>query len=286
MYQQVLNLIRWDKPIGTWLLFIPCSWSILLASSVHPVEPMRILYLLALFFLGAFIMRSAGCIVNDMWDRELDAKVERTRERPLASGALALRQAFLLLILLLLMALLIVVQLPLGVFWLAVMALPLVALYPLMKRITFWPQAFLGMTFNFGALMGWMAVTETLHPNSWLLYGAGIFWTLAYDTIYAFQDKKDDMAVGIKSTAVYFQHYPKKVVGIFYMISICFYSLALTLAGADIKALGLIVMVNLWIIYRLTRWRPEDPASCRNYFKSSHLEGFSLLIPIFLNYLS
>jgi len=190
-----LRLMRMDKPIGIWLLFFPAAWGMLLAPA-----PLR-WDLLALLLLGATITRAAGCIINDLTDRKLDAQVERTRTRPLASGEIPVRDAWVLLFVLAFNALLLALVLPVQVVWLALCVVPMIAAYPWMKRLTFWPQAFLGLTFNFGALIGWAATGQPLAMAPVLLYAGCFFWTLGYDTLYAVQDMPDDASVGIKSTA-------------------------------------------------------------------------------------
>lgn len=191
-----LRLIRLHQPVGIWLLFWPCAW----AWAVF--APMQSWGLLVLFWLGAFAMRSAGCVMNDVWDKELDAKVSRTATRPLASGELSIKQAFMCLLGLLVVAF--AVALTLGaqaILW-GALALPLVVAYPLMKRVTWWPQMFLGLTFNWGALLAAAVITHGWPPPAaWWLYAAGVCWTLGYDTLYAVQDVHEDAAAGIKSTA-------------------------------------------------------------------------------------
>ncbi|HET6158853.1 MAG TPA: 4-hydroxybenzoate octaprenyltransferase [Dongiaceae bacterium] len=193
------RLARLDRPIGTWLLLFPCWWSIALAAEPDHWPD---LWLMALFGIGALVMRGAGCTVNDIIDRDIDAKVARTAARPLASGRLSLTQAFAFLGLQLAIGLVILLQLSATAIWLGVASLILVAVYPFMKRITWWPQAFLGLTFNWGALVGWAAVRDEFAWPPVLLYAAGFFWTLSYDTIYAHQDKEDDTLIGVKSTAL------------------------------------------------------------------------------------
>ena len=188
-------LARWDRPIGTWLLLWPCWWSVALA----PGRPAW--WLIPLFGIGAVAMRGAGCVINDLTDRDLDARVARTRERPLASGRLGVPQALGFLALQLLVGLLVLLPLNGPAVGVALASLPLIVIYPLMKRITWWPQAFLGITFNWGALVGWAAATGGLAAPALLLYAAGFFWTLGYDTIYAHQDKADDALIGVRSTA-------------------------------------------------------------------------------------
>ncbi|KAM0061456.1 putative 4-hydroxybenzoate polyprenyltransferase [Helianthus debilis subsp. tardiflorus] len=196
------HLARLDKPIGTWLLAWPCMWSITLAASPGHLPDFK---MMALFGCGAFLLRGAGCTINDLLDRDIDTKVERTKSRPIASGALTPFQGVSFLGLQLLLGLGILLQLNNYSIILGASSLLLVFSYPLMKRITFWPQAFLGLTFNWGALLGWSAIRGSLDPAIVLpLYLSGVFWTLVYDTIYAHQDKEDDKIVGVKSTALRF----------------------------------------------------------------------------------
>lgn len=191
--QPYMYLMRLDRPIGTWLLLLPALWAILLTGGTWQF--------IALFAIGAFVMRGAGCVVNDLWDRDLDGQVERTATRPIPNGDVTPRQALIFLAFLLLIGLVILLQFNTLTMMLGVVSLVFIGVYPLMKRITWWPQAFLGLTFNFGALIGWSAVTGELPWQAWALYAAGFFWTLGYDTIYAMQDRKDDMMIGIKSSA-------------------------------------------------------------------------------------
>ncbi|MGF1474896.1 MAG: 4-hydroxybenzoate octaprenyltransferase [Geminicoccaceae bacterium] len=190
------ELGRWDRPIGAWLLFWPCAWSVALVPA-----PVHWWYLL-LFALGAFVMRSAGCTVNDLVDRKLDAQVERTRNRPLASERLSPIAALAFLAANALIGLGVLICFNVTTIVIGLASVPLILVYPFMKRITYWPQAFLGITFNWGALVGWTSIAGELQLPALLLYLAGIAWTLGYDTIYAHQDKEDDALIGIKSTAL------------------------------------------------------------------------------------
>lgn len=194
------SLGRWDRPIGTWLLLWPCLWSTALAA---PASAPPDVALCALFGVGAFAMRGAGCTINDLWDRDIDRQVERTASRPLASGALSVAQAIGFLGVQCTAGLGVLLALPPYAVGLSFASVPLVAAYPLAKRITDWPQAILGLTFNWGALVGWAAVHGECHWVAVLpLYASGIGWTLLYDTIYAHQDKADDARVGVRSTAL------------------------------------------------------------------------------------
>lgn len=197
-------LMRLDRPIGTWLLLLPSWWSLTAAMAGAPtaVSFGRWLWLMGLFAVGAVVLRGAGCTINDILDRDLDAQVERTAHRPLACGAVSVRQAVIFLAAQLLVGLLVLVQLNKQTVVMGCCALLLVGVYPMMKRLTYWPQAWLGITFNWGALLGWVAVTQSLAAPPLVVYLAGIAWTLGYDTIYAHQDKADDVTVGVKSTAL------------------------------------------------------------------------------------
>ncbi|KOC66330.1 4-hydroxybenzoate polyprenyltransferase, mitochondrial [Habropoda laboriosa] len=200
--QPYLKLIRMDKPIGSWLLFWPCGWSIAMAAAPGALPDLQ---LLTIFGIGAFIMRGAGCIINDMWDQDIDGMVARTKDRPLVTGEISPLQSLIFLGSQLTLGLLILLQLNLYSIILGASSLVLVILYPVMKRVTYWPQLILGMTFNWGALLGWSAVHGSCNWSVCLpLYTAGICWTLLYDTIYAHQDKVDDVILGVKSTALKF----------------------------------------------------------------------------------
>jgi 4-hydroxybenzoate polyprenyltransferase len=256
-----LRLGRFDKPVGIWLLLWPCWWSLILARAD--------VGLFLLFGIGATAMRAAGCVVNDIVDRRLDAAVERTRDRPLASGELALPQALGFLGLLLAIGLAVLVQLGIEAIALGAAALPLVALYPLMKRITWWPQAFLGITFNWGALLGWTAATGSLAWTPILLYAAGIAWTLGYDTIYAHQDKEDDAAVGIKSSARLLGERTRPWLGAFYAVALVGIALAGVAAGLGwtyVIALAPAAAQLAWQVARVDLDRPPD---CHAKFRSN-----------------
>jgi 4-hydroxybenzoate polyprenyltransferase len=259
-----LRLMRLHQPVGIWLLLWPCWWSLALAS--HGLPPLR---LLLLFALGAIFMRSAGCIINDIADREFDKQVERTKTRPLASGEISLGAAITLLLLLLSAGLGVTLALgPVVMLW-AVLSLPLIIMYPLMKRISWWPQLFLGFTFNWGALMGWAAVAGTVGLPAILLYSGGIFWTLGYDTIYAHQDKADDARVGVKSTALRLGKNTKRAVGIFYLATVIFWTLAGWSAGKGMGLFAALALAELHFCWQLCKVNLDDPASCRRVFMSN-----------------
>lgn len=263
------RLARLDKPAGIWLLFWPSAWAITLASNgAGWVE-------LALFLFGALCMRSAGCMVNDLADRKFDRAVERTRTRPLASGEVIPREAYMLIALLLTLSLAIVTQLPIEVFYLACVSLPFVAAYPFMKRITWWPQAFLGLTFNFGALMGFAAITRDVPTEAWLLYAAGFFWTLGYDTIYGHQDKADDVKVGVKSSSLRLGTRTKPFVALCYLLTL----LLLVMASHTISPLWLLVAAALgWQIWST---QIDVPATCMRAFKANQWVGGLIWLVLF-----
>jgi 4-hydroxybenzoate polyprenyltransferase len=276
-FRPYARLMRLDKPIGTWLLLLPCWWSLALAAPKFPD-----LWLMFLFALGAIAMRGAGCIVNDITDRNLDKLVARTATRPLASGEVQLWQAIVFLIALLLIGLGILLCLNNFTVWLGASSLILVFLYPLMKRITWWPQLVLGFTFNWGALLGWSAVTGTIGLPTLPLYIAGIFWTLGYDTIYAHQDIKDDITVGIKSTARLFGEATLPWVGLFYAIAILFLMLTGVSAGLGKSYYIVLTGAALFAAFQLFIWRMNDPDNCLKRFRANRDFGLIILAAIII----
>jgi 4-hydroxybenzoate polyprenyltransferase len=271
------RLARLDRPIGTWLLLFPCWWSVALAT---PPGHWPSLYLLILFGIGALVMRGAGCTVNDMIDRDIDAKVARTATRPLASGQLSMAQAWRFLALQLVLGLIILLQLSWTAIWLGVASLVLVAIYPLMKRITWWPQAFLGLTFNWGALMGWAAIRDEVAWPALLLYAAGFFWTLSYDTIYAHQDKEDDALIGVKSTALRLGKDTKT-----WLIGFDLAMLVLLVASFATAGIGWPAYLGIVAIAFHLRWQASDvdldnAEDCRDKFRSNRWVGWILLAAI------
>ncbi|WP_374368271.1 4-hydroxybenzoate octaprenyltransferase [Dongia sp.] len=275
-----LRLARLDRPIGTWLLLFPCWWSVCLAAAPGQGPDLR---LLTLFAVGAIVMRGAGCTINDIADRDFDAKVARTANRPLASGALSLKQAFAFLGLQLGLGLLVLLQFPLNAIWLGVASLVLVAAYPFMKRITWWPQAFLGLTFNWGALLGWAAVTGGLSAAPVWLYAGGIFWTLFYDTIYAHQDKADDALIGIKSTALRLGTQTKPWLFGFGALTIVCFSLAMITSGSGWIAYIGLAGVLIHLFWQLHDVDLDDAKDCLNKFRSNRYVGWILLFGIVLD---
>ena len=267
-------LARWDRPIGSWLLLWPCWWGMALAS------PWPDPWQMALFAIGAVAMRGAGCVVNDLADRDLDARVERTRHRPLASGRLGVRQALVFLALQLLIGLMVLLTFNSFTIGLAFAVMPLVLVYPLMKRITWWPQATLGLTFNWGALVGWSAVTGGLSAPAVVLYAAGFFWTLGYDTIYAHQDKADDALVGIKSSARRLGEATVPWLWAFYGITLALLALAAVLRGTGLLLIPALALVALHLAWQIRTLDIDDPASCLRRFRSNREVGLLVFLAL------
>lgn len=276
------RLARWDRPTGTWLLLLPGWWSIPLGWSAAPeTSAAEIPWLFLLFGIGALAMRGAGCTVNDLWDRDFDRKVARTATRPIASGAVSVKQALVFLVLQLLVGLAVLVQLNPLCWALGVGVLVLVFTYPLFKRVTYWPQFVLGLTFNWGALMGYAAVTGTLGWEAVALYVAGWFWTLGYDTIYAHQDKEDDVLIGVKSSALALGDRTRPFLYRMYGVTI-----ALTGLSGWIAGLGPLFWLGLLIGAAHLAWQAlsvdlDDPKACLATFKSNRDYGL-LLVLVFL----
>lgn len=273
-----LKLGRFDRPTGIWLLMLPGWQGIALAGAMQGELP-DWRWLIA-FFLGAALMRAAGCAYNDIIDRDIDAKVFRTAERPVASGQITVRQAWAFVIACCLISLAILLTMPPIAIALGVGSLALVAAYPFMKRITWWPQAWLGLTFNWGALLGFAAVTGDLQVPALLLYAAGVFWTLGYDTIYAIQDLEDDALAGVKSSARRLGAATPKAVLAFYVVAF-----ALALTAAWVGGLGPLflppaALFGLHLSRQAAQVRVEDPAGALALFKSNSLAGLALFLAL------
>ncbi len=264
-----LLLARLDRPVGIWLLFLPGAWGILLGRAPW-WDTIR---LLILFAIGSAVMRSAGCVVNDMWDRDLDRQVRRTAARPLASGALHMRHALVFLATLLLAGLCVLLQLNRMAQALAASSLLLVALYPLAKRVTWWPQLVMGFTFGVGAPVGYAAATGRLDGAWWAIYAAAIAWDLGFDTIYGFQDMEDDALIGVKSTSRLFARQPRLFVGACYAATV-----ALLAAAGMFAHLGpwfrlLLILPAAALAWQVARLAIADPARCLGLFRSNREAG-------------
>ena len=270
-----LRLARADRPIGAWLLLWPSWWSLALANPRTSHLPY-----FALFFVGAFVMRAAGCVFNDIVDRDIDKRVERTRGRPLASGRVSLPMAILFLGLLVLIGLVILLQFNKFTIILGVASLALVAIYPFMKRVTYWPQAVLGLTFNWGALMGWSAATGGLAPAAIAVYIAGFFWTMGYDTIYAHQDKEDDEMIGVKSAALVLGERTMPWVTGFYSLTILFMGLAGALANLGVLFYVVLAIAAAHLAYQIFRVDIHDPDTCLAAFRSNKFFGWIVFAAI------
>jgi 4-hydroxybenzoate polyprenyltransferase len=269
------RLARLERPIGWWLLLLPGWWSIALAT-VYRGGGLPDPLLLALFLIGAVLMRGAGCTFNDLVDRDVDGKVARTRGRPLPSGQVSPGSAVLFMLALVLAALLILVQFNAFSIVLGLASAAPIAVYPFMKRVTDWPQLFLGVAFNWGALLGWTAVTGSLAWPPLLLYAGGIAWTLAYDTIYAHQDKEDDLLIGLKSTALKFGALTPRWLALFFTLALLLIWLAGLLAGAGWVFTTAIVAAAFHAIWQLRHLDIADPGRCLMLFRSNR--DFGLLI--------
>src|SRR5688572_7624263 len=246
--QPYLKLARLDRPIGSWLLLFPCWWSLALAE-LSMGRPYPNLWYMLLFLVGAFVMRGAGCTWNDIVDRNYDGRVARTAGRPIPSGQVSVVQALLFGVALSLIGLAVLVQFNTFTIWLGIASLALVAIYPFSKRFTFWPQVVLGLTFKWGALVGWAAIYGTLSTTAFVLYAGCVLWTIGYDTIYAHQDKEDDALLGLKSTALRFGEATQNWVAGFYGGAVVLWAIAGFLAGAHLiffTALALVAIQLAW----------------------------------------
>ena len=277
-----IDLIRLKKPIGFMLLFWPCAWGLTLAYDFSENLNDYFFYL-ALFFLGSILMRSAGCIVNDILDKEFDKKVFRTKDRPIASNQISIRLGIFYVIILCSLALLVLLNFNSFTIFLALGSMPLAFTYPLMKRYTYWPQLFLGITFNYGIILGWTAINGKIDVVPIILYLGAIFWTLGYDTIYGYQDIKDDEIIGLKSTSIKFKNNPHKFLIICYSI----FLINLLITGLLMKLnnfyyLIFILIFTQMIYFQLKKLDIKNNIKCLNTFKSNNILGllvfFSLII--------
>jgi len=270
-----LRLARLDRPIGSWLLLLPCWWSMGLAAIYAHIRILN-LWHVALFFVGAFAMRGAGCTWNDIVDRDLDSRVERTRSRPIPSGQVTVRQAAIFLIAQALIGLLVLLQFNPFAIWTGIASLAIVAIYPFMKRFTYWPQIALGLAFSWGALMGWASTFGRLDAPALWLYAGAISWVIGYDTIYAHQDRDDDALIGVKSTALLFGDRTKPMLGVFYSLAVVLIGVSgIAVHGGVGFALGLIAFAAHlgWQIWRLDI---HDSNLCLALFKSNRDAGLIL----------
>ena len=280
--QIFLELTRLKRPIGYMLLFWPCAWGLTAGFNFLDSKNIFFFYII-LFLLGSILMRSAGCIVNDIIDRNYDKKVQRTKNRPLASGKVSVKTALIYATALCLLAFLVLINFNLLTIFLALISMPLAFTYPLMKRYTYWPQLFLGITFNYGLILGWVSVNNTIDLAPIILYVGAIFWTLGYDTIYGFQDINDDEIIGLKSTSIKFKKNPIIFLNLCYLI----FFLSLMFTGFIMEfnkiyfILLIIIFTHLFYI-QLKKINFKSSESCLNIFKSNNLLGFLVFFNLFL----
>ncbi len=275
-----IELTRLKKPIGFMLLFWPCAWGLTIAYNFNG-EIVLYLYYLLLFFLGAVLMRSAGCIVNDIADKNFDNRVKRTKDRPIASGKISIFLGYLYSGILCLTALIVLIQFNKLTILLALVSMPLAFLYPLMKRFTYWPQLFLGITFNYGLILGWTSINDQIDLIPLIFYFGAIFWTLGYDTIYGYQDIKDDEIIGLKSTSIKFKDNPIK------FITLCYstFLISLLIVGIYLNLNNFFYFVFIIILLQMTFFQLKkieikNSNKCLEIFKSNNYLGFLVLISL------
>ncbi len=277
-----IDLIRLKKPIGYMLLFWPCAWGLTLAYDFSSNLNNYFFYLI-LFFLGSVLMRSAGCIVNDILDKEFDSKVSRTKNRPIASGKVSVKMGVFYTLVLCLSALLVLINFNLFTIILALASMPLAFTYPLMKRYTYWPQLFLGITFNYGLILGWISIKNELDVVPFLFYFGAIFWTLGYDTIYGYQDIKDDEIIGLKSTSIKFKGNAKKFLLTCYIIlSILFLIGGYYMNFNYIYFLLSLIPITHLFFYQIKVFNLNNPNSCLKAFKSNNIFGLIIYFQILI----
>jgi 4-hydroxybenzoate polyprenyltransferase len=270
-----LRLARFDRPIGSWLLLLPCWWSAALAAGIAG-EVKSLPWVLALFFVGAFVMRGAGCTWNDITDRDLDAKVERTRSRPIPAGQVSVGNAFAFLVALALVGLAVLLQFNAFAILTGFASLAIVAVYPFMKRITYWPQVVLGLAFSWGALMGFAVTLGTLGAPAFVLYAGSIAWVIAYDTIYAHQDREDDALIGVKSTALLFGENTQTMLTLFYALAVLLIGMSIYLSGCGWLAYAGLIAFAAHLVWQVRSIRIDDAALCLRLFKSNRDAGLLL----------
>jgi 4-hydroxybenzoate polyprenyltransferase len=277
-----LRLARFDRPIGSWLLLMPCWWSAALAAGVAG-DVSRLPLVIVLFFIGAFVMRGAGCTWNDITDRDLDAKVERTRSRPIPAGQVSVTQALIFLVAQALIGLVVLLQFNWFAVATGIASLIIVAIYPFMKRITWWPQIVLGLAFSWGALMGFAVTLARIDAAALWLYAGSISWVIGYDTIYAHQDTEDDALIGIKSTALLFGARTRPALVAFYTVAVVLIGVALLLSGAHWVAAIALAAFAAHLIWQIVRLDISDPALCLRIFKSNRDAGLLLFAGLLID---
>jgi len=277
-----VELTRLNRPIGYMLLFWPCLWGLTIAYNFNS-ELEKFYFYSLLFLLGSMLMRSAGCIVNDIVDKNFDKKVERTKNRPIASGKVSVKRAIIYSVILCGLAFLVLINFNKLTILMALLSMPLAFTYPLMKRFTYWPQLFLGITFNYGLVLAWISINNSIDLIPIIFYFGAIFWTLGYDTIYGYQDIKDDEIIGVKSTSIKFKNNPKKFISLCYI----FFFLTLILIGLlmNFKVsyfVSLVVTLFHLGFYQIKNLEVSNPNMCLVKFKSNNLLGLIVFINILI----
>ena len=284
--QNYIELTRIKKPIGIMLLFWPCIWGLTIAYNFEDSIFIYIFYTV-LFFLGSTLMRSAGCIINDIVDKNFDKKVRRTKSRPIASGKITVIEAFIFAVLLCILAFLVLIQFNLLTIILAIGSMPLAFTYPYMKRFTYWPQLYLGITFNYGIILGWSSINENVSIIPIIFYLGAIFWTLGYDTIYGYQDIKDDEIIGVKSTSIKFKTNPKKFVTICYLITLTLICMTgLMMNFKYVFFIFMIIPILHMFFYQIKNLNIKNDLNCLRIFKSNNMLGFIIYINIIIGKLA
>ena len=281
---QIIQLVRLDKPIGTLLLFWPCLWGLTLANYYSQNFKIFSLYII-FFFLGSVLMRSAGCIVNDIVDRKFDKKVSRTKSRPIASGKIKIFEAATYASVLCFFALIILLQFNTLTVQLGMASMVFAFTYPFMKRLTYWPQLFLGFTFNWGIIMAWSAIHSDLSIIPFILYIAAIFWTLGYDTIYGLQDLRDDEIIGLKSTSIKFKNNVKNFVTICYLLTVSFLIILAFFVGANLFYFLILMIITYQFYSQIKNFNKNRPKTCLKTFKSNNYIGILVFISLLTNYI-
>ncbi len=276
--QSYFKLMRLDSLHVIWLFLFPGLSGIALAAN----NIQQIIYYTLLFFIGAFLMRPIGCVINDIFDRKIDAEIERTKNRPLASGALSVKQALVLLMLLTLLAFIVLLLTNKTTIILGIICMPMVIIYPLLKRYFWWPQFFLGLTINFGALMGWSTIRDNISLGAMLLYIGCVFWTLGYDTIYAHQDKEDDIRAGVKSTAIRFGSKTSLWLKRFYLMSLTIWACMGIISQLSIFFYIILIAISFIFYYQYKKSDFDNPNNCAYMFKINTYVGLLLFVGIFL----
>ena len=282
-FKLFLDLIRIKKPIGIMLLFWPCLWGLTLGNDFSDSNFKYLVYI-TYFFLGSILMRSAGCIVNDILDRKYDILVDRTKNRPIASGKISISLGLMYTITLCLIAFLILIQFNFTTILLGLASMPFAFSYPLMKRYTYWPQLFLGFTFNYGLIMAWFSIKPEFSYIPIIFYSGAIFWTLAYDTIYGFQDIKDDEIIGVKSTSIKFKRNPKLLIFICYSIFIIMQIITgILMDFKNLYFIGLFFISVHLLIYQVLKLNTLIPSLCLEKFRSNNFLGFLVFLNLLIN---